>query len=211
MSSPAVDGVVVFAMAREPNALKRDVVATVFSGFTPACPASVPFSFRTPSGGTACCHTTAWFNRGAGVPASCDGNEVCCLDGLCGGLQSCAELCPVASPYQYTNGTSKLCCAVDTGLRPSGAKATSKCPTGFCCVSRTGCPEDTPSCADVGNHSLPKSKCPSAMPFSYGGSTTGVFCCAQKPVNGSTCPAGACCLTPGTVGGCQGETPCVSA
>ena len=207
LATPAVDGIMVFAMAKETNALKRNVVASVFGRFTRDCPTPVPFGFRSASGGTTCCDTTTWFNRGDIVSASCDGNQACCLDGLCGDLQSCAELCPVTRPYQYVNGTTKLCCEVDTGLRPTGAKATTKCPTGFCCVSQS-CASGIPRCADTTNHSVPE--CSPRMPFAYGDSTTGVYCCAQRPTNGSTCPSGACCLTPGTVDGCQDERPCAA-
>jgi hypothetical protein len=42
----------------------------------------------------------------------------------------------------------------------------------------------------------------------YGDSTVGEFCCRVKPVAGSTCATGACCLAAGTAHGCQHEPKC---
>lgn len=51
-------------------------------------------------------------------------------------------------------------------------------------------------------------KCPASAPHVYGGGGSGAYCCAVKP--GSSCPAGngECCLSSGTVEGCQGIKHC---
>ena len=219
LAQPPVQGVVVFAMAHQ-GGLKRDIVAGVFSSFDSRCPSDTPFVY-TPLydekpiiSSTACCHTTAFLARagsGGGWQGRCDGNRACCLGppGSCIDLPSCAAHCPADRPFGYTVNATDLCCAVDIGIRPTGARASSKCPTGkSCCLGGSACGEQ-PSCSPPPPPPPPVAQCPKSKPYQYGSAAVGVFCCGEKPGDhGSTCPSGACCLVPSSVGSCQQEPNC---
>ena len=214
---PSVEGVTIFVMAHGPG-IKRDVVAAAYGSFDGQCPADVPFRYVTAAGGEACCHTTSWLRPVAGsntYGGSCDGNGVCCLQaGACGAdLPPCSERCPLDRPFRYFNGSTSssdgpgFCCAVDTGIRPSGIVTHSKCPTGGCCLSSSGCGGHS-SCSNPPAPPGPAAHCPADKPHLYGSSSVGEFCCRDVPVGGSTCASGACCLVPGSSGGCQSEPNC---
>ena len=51
-----------------------------------------------------------------------------------------------------------------------------------------------------------------SYPYWYGSASAGIFCCANKTSNNhQDCPTTYCCLTPGTVNGCQSVARCPAA
>ena len=57
--------------------------------------------------------------------------------------------------------------------------------------------------------------CPSSLPFKYGDSSDGFYCCSLQPTKHSAprppgCSAQYCCLEPGAVKGCEGARRCSS-
>ena len=54
-------------------------------------------------------------------------------------------------------------------------------------------------------------RCPARTPFSYGGGSEGMFCCASTAAFPGHCSGGdegECCLSPGSAQGCQGHALC---
>ena len=51
--------------------------------------------------------------------------------------------------------------------------------------------------------------CPSSSPYGYGNAVGGAFCCPVATTDDKQhCPAGSCCLTPGSSEGCQNVKRC---